>query len=117
MITSVGVLTGRWQVGSELYNTEFLPHTFPSMCLLFRPGATVGRWPLCGSSLSAAAGADGVLPVEEEEEEGSESVRGAAFSSAFSPSGLCSGDTGVSELPGHVSTMKKLVLSSIYAEQ
>jgi len=57
---------------------------------LFRPGVTRGCWSVCGSP--AAAGADGVLPVEEEEEEeGSESVRGAALYSAVSTSMHCSG--------------------------
>ncbi len=66
---------------------------------LFRPGVTVGRWSICGSP--AAAGSDSLLSVEEEER--SESVRGAALHGACSPSMLCSGDPGVSGLLGHVS--------------
>lgn len=74
---------------------------------LFRPGVTVVCRSVCGSAVAAAAaGSNGVLSVEEEEvEEGSESVRGAALHSAFSTSMLCSGDPGVTGLLGHVSTM------------
>lgn len=43
---------------------------------------------------------------EEEEDEGSESVRGAALCCVFSPIVLCSCDTGVSEFCSHVSTLK-----------
>lgn len=81
------------------------------MCL-FRPGVAVGCWSASGSPAAAAAGSHGVLP--EEEEEGSESVRGAALSSARSTSMLCSDDPGVAGLLGHVSTTKQKSVYSFF---
>lgn len=85
----------------------FLFPLFMCFCL-FRSGVAAGCWSACGSPVAAAAGSDGVLPEEEEEE--SESVRGAAPHVACSAIMLCSGDPGLSGLLGHVSTTKNMLI-------
>lgn len=73
---------------------------------MFRPGFTVGCWCVVGPPDAAAARSDDVLPVEEEE--GPESIRGAALHTASSTSVLRSGHPGVSGLL--VSSTKRVFL-------